>query len=62
VLSERKVLTFESLAAALEKLYANKKQCCAVAKAFYQRATQPEKKWQSIAKRWHTLFQEALNT
>ena len=62
VLSEGKVVSVESVAAALEKLYASEKRRWEVAQACYRRATQLEYQWQQIGKRWHALFQEALST
>jgi D-inositol-3-phosphate glycosyltransferase len=60
VLSEGKVVSPETVAEALDRLYADTARRNQVAQACYERTTQPAYDWKVIAKRWHEVFQEVV--
>jgi glycosyltransferase involved in cell wall biosynthesis len=57
-LTDAHVVTPEGVAAALQRLYADRARRGALAEAAYRNATRPELNWGSIAARWGRLFGE----
>ena len=59
-LTHAHIVTPESVAGALQRLYENRDHRDALAEAAYRNAIRPEFNWNSIAARWRKLFDELL--
>lgn len=59
-LTHAHLVTPESVAAALQRLYEDRVQREALAEAGYRNATRPEFNWNAIAAQWRRLFDEIL--
>ena len=57
-LTEGHVVAPEAVAAALQKLYKDRRYCADLATAAYRNATNTEYNWNSIATRWRRVFEE----
>ena len=61
VLTKSHIIRADDVAAALEKLYADRSYCNLMGQAAYLNATDPAYDWNTIAKQWANLFEEVLN-
>jgi len=61
VLTDGKLVTPESVAESLEKLYQDKKYLAEMSEKAYKNVKQDKYNWKQIAKIWDTLFEEVLN-
>lgn len=59
-LNEEKLIAPETVARALERLYADPSHLATLSRAAYERASQPEYEWDDIALCWQRLFREVL--
>lgn len=59
-LNEEKLIAPETVAGALERLYADPSHLAALSRAAYEMASRREYQWDDIALRWHRLFREVL--
>jgi glycosyltransferase involved in cell wall biosynthesis len=59
-LTHAHIVTPEGVAAALQRLYEDRKHREALAEAAYRIATQPELNWNTIAAQWRRLFDELV--
>jgi glycosyltransferase involved in cell wall biosynthesis len=60
-LLELAAVTPEAVAAALERLYADKQHRAAMSLAGYHNATQPEYRWERVAEQWGGLFEGTMD-
>lgn len=60
VLTDAWLVTPESVAEALEKLYGDREFLAEMSEKAFRTATRPEYQWGNIAERWNALFQQVL--
>ena len=60
ILTEAWLVSPESIAEALERLYADRELLEELSEAAYRNATRPEYRWASISERWDAVFREVL--
>jgi len=59
-MTDQHIVSSETVASALETLYADKEQRQTIADRCYERATQPELQWGFISSQWESIFREFL--
>jgi len=60
VLTDAWLVTPESVAEALEKLYSDREFLAEMSEKAFRKATRPEYQWGNISERWNALFQQVL--
>ena len=60
ILTEAWLVSPESVAEALERLYTERELLEELSEAAYRNATRPEYRWAAISERWDALFREVL--
>jgi len=62
ILTEAWLVSPESVAEALERLYTDRELLEELSEAAYRNATRPEYRWAAISERWDALFREVLSS
>jgi D-inositol-3-phosphate glycosyltransferase len=60
ILTEAWLVSPESVAEALERLYRDRELLAELSELAYRTATRPEYRWEAISKRWDAVFREVL--
>lgn len=58
--SDRRFITSEVSAAAVDALYVGEDRLAQVTRTSYERATSPAYRWSRIAEQWHAVFADVL--
>jgi glycosyltransferase involved in cell wall biosynthesis len=60
VLTDAWLVTPESVAQALERLYSDREFLAEMSEKAFRKATQPDYQWRNISERWNALFQQVV--